>query len=469
MRTPCRCCEAFFFVHLRSGYFNCNTLEQSVIEKIYSLFISGAAICTDTRKIERGCIFFALKGENFNGNQFAPEAIKNGARAAVVDESIREDGSKEQIFLVQDVLECLQQLALHHRKQLSIPFLAITGSNGKTTTKELIHRVLSSKYKTLCTSGNLNNHIGVPLTLLSVNREHEIAVIEMGANHQKEIELLCSLALPTHVLITNVGKAHLEGFGGFEGVKKGKGEMYDFARKNNSIVFINDDNIHLTQMLGVYAKTFRYGKSGDCDVSGIIREQDSYVGLEWQTRESSVIHQLHSRITGSYNFENILSAIATGIFFGVDPSSINMAIENYIPDNQRSQEIQLGNMHVIMDAYNANPTSMQAALANFNRVYRGKKVVFLGEMLELGTDAVTEHEHIVSLLSDYHFDEVVVVGGLFKLPVLPASFVHFESSEQAARYVLQKDFSGFHILIKGSRGSRMEKILAALQSKVTTS
>ena len=431
------------------------------IQTLYHAFLKGAAICTDTRKIEKGCIFFALKGANFNGNTFAKQAVAEGAAYAVIDESI---GMDNEVFVrVEDVLTCLQNLALHHRLQLKIPFIGITGSNGKTTTKELVSRVLSQKFNTLYTQGNLNNHIGVPLTLLSVKSHHEIAVIEMGANHQKEIELLCSIARPTHVLITNVGKAHLEGFGGFEGVKKGKGEMYDFAKANNALAFINDDNSILKEMLGSYELTFKYGQQNTCDVIGKLLSGSAYVNLEWKKKNDLTYHTIQSKITGSYNFENILSAIAVGVHFNIETANIKKAVEEYIPDNQRSQEIIIGSKHIILDAYNANPTSMEAAIKNFNTSFKGKRAVFLGDMLELGETSLSEHQSVLNLASNCGFDTLVFVGPNFKLAGKGNNAFYFDNSNEAREWIRSQNLDGYTILIKGSRGSKMELLLEAFQ------
>jgi UDP-N-acetylmuramoyl-tripeptide--D-alanyl-D-alanine ligase len=421
------------------------------LERIYKEYKAGAAICTDTRKITKGCIFFALKGPSFNGNSFALTALESGAGFAVVDDP---SVTHPNAILVTDVLEFLQDLARHHRKTLLIPVIGITGSNGKTTTKELVSRVLAKRYNTYFTQGNLNNHIGVPLTLLSITEDHEAAVVEMGANHQKEIELLCSIALPSDVLITNVGKAHLEGFGGFEGVKKGKGEMYEYARKHHSLVFINAANEHLTEMLGDYHKTFTYGMRNGTDVEGQLAEDSEFVSLRWKNRNGEW-HKLHSSLTGQYNAENILAAISVGIHFKVEPNAINEAIESYKPDNQRSQVLKTGNNTVVMDAYNANPTSMEAAIRNFRSHYNEPTAVFIGEMLELGDQSEKEHRSILSLITTLGFSEVILVGKNF-CSVNDNRYKCFENSEAAKEYILSRKFTGFNILVKGSRGSKME-------------
>jgi UDP-N-acetylmuramoyl-tripeptide--D-alanyl-D-alanine ligase len=433
---------------------------MSAIPLLYNAFKNGAAISTDTRNIKPGCIFFSLKGASFNGNTFALKALEAGAAFAVIDEEI--DPANIQLIKVEDALTALQELAAYHRKQLKIPVIAITGSNGKTTTKELINRVLSKKLNTLCTKGNLNNHIGVPLTLLSITPAHEIAIVEMGANHQKEIELLCKIAQPTHALITNVGKAHLEGFGGFEGVKKGKGEMYDFAKSNQALVFINDDNSILKEMLGIYNRVFLYGSNDQSNIQGELIPNKTHVALRWKNKSEVDWNKIHSKITGAYNFENILSAVCLGVYFGINYADINSAIETYIPDNQRSQELELGSNHIVLDAYNANPTSMEAALRNFNANFTGKRAVFLGEMLELGSTSVQEHKNIIELLKLFQFDVVVLVGNNFKEALLPENYFYFNSSNEAAVWTAQQKLVNYNMLIKGSRGSKMEKLLEGI-------
>ncbi len=429
-------------------------------EKLYPAFKNGAAICTDTRSITPGSIFFALKGPTFNGNNFASAALEQGAAFCVVDEVNHADENR--IIVVDDVLTFLQHFARYHRSRLSIPFIGITGSNGKTTTKELIHRVLSKKFKTLCTKGNLNNHIGVPLTILSVNETHELAIIEMGANHQGEIALLCEIAQPTHVLITNVGKAHLEGFGGIEGVKKGKGEMYAFAKKINATTFINNDNAVLKEMLGDCKKIISYGSNESCDVTGKLIPGGNFVSLEWKTKGSSSWKKVQSNITGSYNFENILAAITAGVFFGADSDSINAAISEYNPDNQRSQIIEKGTQRIVMDAYNANPTSMEAALNNFKQNFNGKKAVMLGDMFELGNNADAEHREIAKLASESGFEILVFVGPVFRDAAGIKDAHYFNNSDDAAHWIKSQPLEGYTILIKGSRGSKMEKVLEVL-------
>ncbi len=431
------------------------------LEKLYQVYLHGAAICTDTRNIIPGCIFFALKGPAFNGNKFAVTALESGAAYAVVDEINGSAG--ERLVIVNDVLSFLQEFAYHHRRHLQIPVIGVTGSNGKTTTKELLNKVLGTKYKTLCTKGNLNNHIGVPLTLLSIKPDHEIAIIEMGANHQKEIELLCALAEPTHVLITNVGKAHLEGFGGFDGVKKGKGEMYDYAKQHQSLVFLNNDNPHLVEMLGEYSNIFSYGRADKNAVSGAVVTEGPYVSLKWKSKNHAEFQMLHTNLTGVYNFENILAAIAAGVCFDVDAKSINEAINSYEPDNQRSQVVKIGSNTIILDAYNANPTSMEAALNNFYANFSGERAVLLGDMFELGESAAKEHQLLVDKVEKLKFDLALFVGPNFKSVTGNGASHFFDTSADAAEWIRMQQIEGFNILIKGSRGSKMELVLKGFE------
>ena len=437
---------------------------MEALQRIYEAYQSGASICTDTRKITAGCVFFSLRGDNFNGNLFAQQALDAGASMSVVDDDALPEN--ERFVKVKNVLECLQELALHHRKNLNIPLIGITGSNGKTTTKELVSRVLSKKYRTYHTQGNLNNHIGVPLTLLSIPEDTELAVVEMGANHRHEIGFLCSIALPTHVLITNVGKAHLEGFGGFEGVKLGKGEMYTFAKSNGALVFLNADNPHLVSMLGQHDRVFTYGSSSNATIQGVAIPNMQYASVKWLSNKTNSWYEIKSNITGHYNCENILSAVSIGTHFGVEDSDIISAVEAYTPDNQRSQELSFGETKVILDAYNANPTSMEAAIQNFQNSFTGKKMVFLGDMLELGDESHSEHSRILELACKTGCEKIILVGQLFKTAAQSTSgsnIVCLGDSVQAAEWIHANRPGECTILIKGSRGSKMEKVLEGLK------
>jgi UDP-N-acetylmuramoyl-tripeptide--D-alanyl-D-alanine ligase len=432
--------------------------KLSSIKDLYDVYLKHPKISTDTRSIEPDSLFFALKGQNFDGNKFAEDAIKAGAAFAIIDD-VNFDKS-EKTFLVDDVLTTLQSLANYHRRQLKIPFLAITGSNGKTTTKELVNAVLSKKYKTLATKGNLNNHIGVPLTLLSISHEIEFAIIEMGANHQKEISLLCDIAMPDYGIITNIGKAHLEGFGGIEGIKKGKGEMYDFLKSNKGKIFLNSDSEELKEMLTARSlNAITYGKSNDADLVGeIIREQPT-VSFKWKWK-NGVFNVVESQLPGVYNLPNFLCAACVGSYFGVEVNKINQALSSYVADNNRSQIIKKNNKTILLDAYNANPSSMEAAIQNFVKLEAQRKIVFLGNMLELGEEAKFEHQKLVNLITQNNFKEVYLVGNLFK--DVSNSFNYFENVDQCIDAIKESEFNNATILIKGSRGSKMEKLLDVL-------
>ncbi|HEV2354967.1 MAG TPA: UDP-N-acetylmuramoyl-tripeptide--D-alanyl-D-alanine ligase, partial [Puia sp.] len=382
------------------------------VEKLYEIYLRHPSIKTDTRQLQPGDLFFALKGPHFNGNHFAAEALEQGAAYLILDESpgaasLPPDAA-DRLILVPDVLKTLQGLALHHRRQFQIPFLAITGSNGKTTTKELIHAVLASKYKTYTTKGNLNNHIGVPLTILSVGSDAQLAVIEMGANHQKEIEGYCGYTLPTHGLITNIGKAHLEGFGGPEGVKKGKGELYDYLRAHNGTAFVLTDSPDLPKMSEGIPHIFTYGTHDATVVGNVLPTDNSFLHVDLM--QGAATGPIHTQLVGDYNLPNVLAAVAVGKFFGVPDEFIRQSVESYVPSNSRSQLIEKDGNHIILDAYNANPSSMRAAIENFANLpvsapdraavpsqSLSRKVLILGAMAELGPESLAEHEGIVRL------------------------------------------------------------------------
>lgn len=424
-------------------------------EALYKLYQQHPHIQTDTRKISAGALFFALKGENFNGNLFAQEALQRGAAAAIVDEPAGIADAR--IIQVPEVLTALQNLAKHHRQQFSIPFLAITGSNGKTTTKELIHAVLSKKFRTYTTEGNLNNHIGIPLTLLKVRPDAEMAVVEMGANHQQEIAGYCTYTLPTHGLITNIGKAHLEGFGGIEGVKKGKGELFDYIRNTDGAIFLNTDAAFLQEMSEGIAPKFTYGTK-DAMVTGQLVQSEPFLQVCIESHPE--IGTVQTQLVGDYNLPNVLAAVAVGIYFGVSPADIRSAIEGYAPSNSRSQLLIRGSNHIILDAYNANPSSMKLAIENFARLQAPHKAVFLGAMAELGTESLAEHQAVVALLQQHSWDLVVLVGGDFQKVKHP--YLQFENSYDACNWLKNNNLEKKHLLIKGSRSSKMEQILNAL-------
>ncbi|MCX6274375.1 MAG: UDP-N-acetylmuramoyl-tripeptide--D-alanyl-D-alanine ligase [Bacteroidetes bacterium] len=430
------------------------------IEELYEVYKKHPNVCTDTRSISKGCIFYALKGEKFNGNSFAEDALGKGASFVVIDEpGYKKD---DRFILVEDVLVCLQHLANYHRRQLKCPVIAITGSNGKTTTKELINRVLEKKFKTHCTKGNFNNHIGVPLTLLSASSDCEMLVVEMGANHQHEIAMLSAIAMPDFGIISNVGKAHLEGFGGFEGVKKGKGELYKFLAEHHGSIFINVDNPHLVQMAKERNVKHRivYGTGDAFDCSGKLVASVPFLKVEWKAGGSK--GTIDSKLIGEYNFENILAAVCIGIHFGVRAEDVCNAIENYTPDNSRSQFIVRGSNTIILDAYNANPSSMEAALKNFAVMEGRNKIVFLGEMAELGEESEQEHKRIIELLRGYRFDKVVLVGENFSRIESDFAADYFPISTAAADWMKNQKITEATILIKGSRSSKMEAVLEGL-------
>lgn len=422
------------------------------IEELYDLYVKYPSVQTDTRKLKPGDIFFALKGDNFNGNKFAQLAIDSGAAYAVIDEIEYELPGKT--ILTEDVLTTLQQLAKHHRQQFTIPFIAITGSNGKTTTKELIHAVLSTTYKTYTTEGNLNNHIGIPLTILKIKKDAEIAVIEMGANHQKEIEGYCKYALPTHGLITNCGKAHLEGFGGVEGVRKGKGELFDFLRANNGNAFVMWDYEYLHEMSKGIPGVFRYGTT-DADIEGNVHNSEPF--LEVAITKGTFTGTIKTQLVGDYNLPNVLSAIAVGNYFKVPGNKMKDALENYTPSNSRSQLIEKGTNKIIMDAYNANPSSMKLAIENLAKIKADKKILMLGAMAEMGTNSLVEHQSIIDLIKQYNWKEVALVGGDFLKISHP--YKSFNDSLAAKDWFQQQNFENSYILIKGSRSMKMEKLI----------
>ena len=422
------------------------------IEQLYRIFKQHPSVQTDTRKLQKGDIFFALKGPNFNGNVYAKKALELGASFAIVDELI--DGNEQNIIFCNNALQTLQNLALYHRKQLNIPFIAITGSNGKTTTKELVFSVLASHFKTYTTQGNLNNHIGVPLTILSIKEDAEIAVIEMGANHQKEIESYCQYTLPTHGIITNCGKAHLEGFGGVEGVKKGKGELYDFLRNNKGAAFVCLDFDYLIQMSNGIENIISYGTNNG-SIRGEILASNPF--LRVTIKNNPALAEINTNLVGDYNTSNVLTAVAIGNYFKVPDEKIKIAIENYIPTNSRSQLVNWESNTIIVDAYNANPSSMKVAIENFAKQAYNNKVLLLGAMMEMGDESIKEHESLIELIKQHNWANVVLVGGDFEKIAHP--FLFYKTSTEAVKWFAAQNFKQTAILVKGSRSTQMEKIL----------
>ena len=422
------------------------------IEELYKIYLKNPSVQTDTRKLKQGDIFFALKGDNFNGNTFARQAMETGAAYVVIDEPAFAIAGKT--IVVDDVLATLQQLAKHHREQFSIPFIAITGSNGKTTTKELIHTVLSCHFITYATEGNLNNQIGIPLTILKIKPDAQIAIIEMGANHQKEIAGYCEYAQPTHGLITNCGKAHLEGFGGVDGVRKGKGELFDYLRSNNGIAFVMWDYDYLQKMSNGITTIIKYG-TVMADIEGQVVKSAPF--LEVAFTKGFNTSPLKSQLVGAYNLPNVLAAVTIGVFFNVPDSSIKMAIENYIPSNNRSQLIEKGTNKIIVDAYNANPSSMKLAIENFAQIPATDKVMLLGGMAELGEESLAEHKLIVDIINQNQWKAVVLVGDDFLKITHP--YISFTNAGEAKEWLKQQHFENTHLLIKGSRSMKMETVL----------
>ena len=417
------------------------------IDRIYALFLEHPSITTDSRNCLKGSLFFALKGTSFNGNQFAGDAIRAGCSYAFVDE--KEFADEKNIFYVPDSLEALQQLARKHRETLGITIIGITGSNGKTTTKELIASVLQQKYRVLYTQGNLNNHIGVPLTLLRLTREDELAVVEMGANHQGEIRELANIALPDYGLITNIGKAHLEGFGSFEGVIKTKGELYDFLREHHKKVFINQDN-EILRSISAGLDKITYGSDDTYYTKGEMLNSEPFLSLKWNK------NIIHTNLIGGYNFENVLAAIAIGSYFDVPSDKIAGALEAYIPQNNRSQFKDTGKNKLIIDAYNANPTSMKASLTNFLGMSFPNKIVILGDMKELGGQSEEEHRNIIKLLSDSSLKDAFLIGPCFKQTA--SSFHTYNDVDEFLLWLQQNPIQNTMILIKGSNSMRLMKV-----------
>jgi len=433
-------------------------------EDLYRIYLKHPVICTDTRKITDSCLFFALRGDSFDANEFASQAIDHGAAYAIVDD--KRYTSSGRFLLVDDVLTALQQLSAFHRKQLKIPVIGITGSNGKTTTKELINSVLSQHCRTYATEGNLNNHIGVPLTLLSIPKDCDIAIIEMGANHQKEIEFLCGLAQPEYGLITNVGKAHLEGFGGLEGVKIGKGELYQYMAETNGTVFINTDNPLLVDMSRERGATtiIAYGKGATNYISGGLKEVSPTLVVEWQVkgREDESIYTAHSNLPGVYNFENILAAICIGSFFKLSPEQINNGIQAYIPKNNRSQILETDNNTIICDYYNANPSSMMVALDNLEAVAAEQKVMILGDMFELGAAAAMEHRFVVDKAMQTVARRRIFIGEEFFKMKGGIEGEFYKNTLDASEGIRKNPIKTSMVLLKGSRGMKLEALISQL-------
>lgn len=426
---------------------------NKLIKELYAHYLIHRLITTDSRNTPEGSIFFALKGECYDGNKFALKALEKGCSIAVVDDP--ELKEHNHCLFVNDVLDVLQKLAQYHRSLLSIPVIGITGTNGKTTSKELINKVLSKKFNTLATTGNLNNHIGVPISILSIREDHEIAIIEMGANHIGEIELLCQIAQPTHGMITNIGKAHLEGFGSFEGVIQAKTELYKYLAANKkSIAFLNnDDPILKEKSQGL--NTYTYGTNkADCFFSSI--KANPFVEMQWNAST------IKSKLIGKYNAENIMAAVCIGHFLTIESELIIEALQEYIPKNQRSEIIKTSNNKIILDAYNANPSSMKQALENFMEMNTKNPFLILGDMFELGKYSLEEHKLIVDLISELGFKEAILLGNDFLLVAKNGSYKTFKTTAEAENHLTKHPISDRNILIKGSRGMKLETLLPHL-------
>ena len=432
-------------------------LHSMNIEQLYDYFLTGRKVSTDSRNITTGCLFFALKGENFNGNAFAFEAIEKGALAAIVDEDpIRQHPG---IIRVDNVLTALQQLSRFHRLRMGIPVLAITGSNGKTTTKELCKAVLAEKFRVYATEGNLNNHIGVPLTLLSMNDTIEFGIVEMGANHPGEIALLCDIAQPDFGLITNVGKAHLEGFVNVQGVAQAKGEMFKHLMQRGKTLFVNEGNNQVRQLVsGNYIHAVWYNGSKGPKIQSMTG--DPFLNLQVAYGDQRI--EIQTALLGGYNAENVLAAYSVGIHLGVPAESIKRAIQDYRPENNRSQLLYTGKNKIFMDAYNANPSSMRAAIMEFLQFNDQKKLLILGEMRELGDSSAREHENIVALLKEKVIIDVIFVGEAFKKPAGKAGYKFAESADQLRAWLSATPLTGHFIFMKGSRSNKLETLIPSL-------
>ena len=418
--------------------------------------IRGHRVVTDSRKIEKGDVFIALKGENFNGNQYAETALKQGAVLAIVDEP---QYAGENCLLVEDCLCCLQQLANFHRRQLGIPILGITGTNGKTTTKELCHAVLSRKFNTFATQGNYNNHIGVPLTLLSMDETTEIGIVEMGANHPGEIETLCQIAEPDFGIITNIGQAHLEGFGSYENIIATKQALYTHVMQKNGKLFVNETDKLLMQ-LSEKGERYTYGKQGEL-LSGEIKQTVPYLVFSILVPKGQLYIKTH--LVGGYNFDNAMAASCVGLHFGVDPLEIQAAIENYRPSNLRSQLIQTAHNTLILDAYNANPSSMKVAISNFKEMPGEHKMVILGEMRELGEASENAHQQLLESLTDGNFEKIFLVGNHFEHCQNMYNFISwFQDTDALIKELMLNKPEQAFILVKGSRGNQLERIVEYL-------
>lgn len=413
------------------------------IPELYQLFVKHPIVCTDTRKLSAGCLFFALKGDNFNGNLFAKKAIEAGAAFVVIDENQTEMNG--QYILVQNVLETLQNLASYHREQLNIPIIAIVGSNGKTSTKELITAVLQTQFKVLSTPGNFNNHIGLPLTLLMLQKSHQIGVIEMGANHENENALLCEIAKPSCGLVTNNGKDHLEGFGSLDGVIRSNSELYTYLAKHNGLAFVNGNDSVLLKESEPVKDRIIYQQNGQA------KQLQPSILFSYEDQE------INSCLSGDYNFDNILAALTIGKYFGLTSTQIKSGIESYQPQNLRSQWIQKAHNAIFLDAYNANPSSMELSIKNFIAMPGENKVLFLGDMFELGKYEDEEHQNLVNFCIQLGLKQIILVGKAFAKT--SCNYIKFIETQEAADFIKQSNYIGYTFFLKGSRGMKMESLV----------
>lgn len=433
-----------------------------LIDQLYQIYKEFPKVCTDTRQISKDCLFFALKGDNFNGNSFADQALEAGAKYVVIDdpEFYKEDPA---YILVDDVLSSLQDLARFHRKHLKMPFIGITGTNGKTTSKELLNSVLSQKYHTYATKGNLNNHIGVPLTILSLTEDIEIAIVEMGANHVHEIEFLCGISNPTHGFITNVGKAHLEGFGSFEGVMQAKGELYDYLNANQGQIYIQGDNEYLLQMAANrnLKDVIYYGFTEKNQIQGGLVVADPFLTIFWKNKDDVERQEVKTNLTGAYNIENMLAAVALGKTFGLSTEQINAGLGNYVPQNNRSQISKTDKNTIIADYYNANASSMAAALGNLDVIQADRKVAILGDMFEMGDQSEIEHRKVIEKAKSLNLDRLIFVGKAFYAQ-RDDQASYFESTDALKEDLVENPLDDYLILLKASRGMAFEKLMEVL-------
>lgn len=440
-------------------------------EQLYELFKAHPRITTDSRAVRGGEIYFALRGEQFDGNQFAAAALQAGAAYAVIDNPTAAIPGDQRYILVENSLLSLQHLAQHHRRQFHILVLAITGSNGKTTTKELVAAVLSSHYRAHATTGNLNNHIGVPLSLLSMPADTEVAIIEMGANHQGEIDMLAHIAMPTHGIITNIGNAHLEGFGGIEGVKKGKSELYKFLTTSKGVALINADEAFLADLSLPVERRILYRQQQQPQADGPyieikLLQTHPYIQYAFFNEEGELV-QGEAQLSGLHNFRNIMTAVAVGKYFKVPCQKIQAAIAAYLPSNNRSQILVQAGIHFLLDAYNANPNSMAASLESFSKTEATHKAVLLGAMFELGSESPEEHLRIAQLAQSYDFQEVIVVGKEFEAAATALQLRYFQDVDALSHWFWQQNWQDYHVLLKGSRGMRMERLIAHMNTPST--